>query len=110
MNDTDKLLNVVSAMSLALGGDGSVTLKKLGGAYVNTSRQQLDLLRYEASAQGGSVVHTHRSATSSDALLRVMIAQAALLRNVRDNLADQMNTADRLLFEAQEMKDLLNDE
>jgi hypothetical protein len=42
--------------------------------------------------------------------LQVLIAQAALLRNVRDNLADQMNTADRLLFEAQEMKDLLNDE
>lgn len=35
---------------------------------------------------------------------------AALLRNVRDNLADQMHTADRLLLEAQEMKDLLTHE
>ncbi len=40
----------------------------------------------------------------------MLIAQAALLRNVRDNLADQLHTADRLLFGAQEMKDLLNDE
>ena len=42
--------------------------------------------------------------------LQVLIAQAALLRNVRDNLADQLHTTDLLLFEAQEMKDLLNDE
>lgn len=99
MSDLSKMLELASQMSAALGGEGGVVLRKLGGAYVCADSEPEKFLRYEAQATAGG---HHRGSTAQEALLQVIKALSADLRPHRDRLSDHLCTADRLLAEAEE--------
>lgn len=99
MTDLSKMLELASQISVELGGEGGVVLKKLGGAYAYTDTDPPKSLRYEAQATVGG---GHRGSTAQEALLQVIKALSANLRPHRDRLSDHLCTADRLLAEAEE--------
>ena len=99
MSDLSNMLELASQMSVALGGEGTVILKRLGGAYVCADSGPEKFLRYEAQAAGGG---HHRGSTAEEALLQVIKTLFANLRPHRERLSNLLCTADRLLAEAEE--------
>jgi len=101
LSNSWELVELIHEISLQLGGDGAVLVKRLPVGYADVDPTS-QILLYEASCQCGGV---SRGQTATKALLGVLSNMEGNLRSHRDDLANNLHTVDRLLSAVDSLKD-----
>lgn len=101
LSNSWELVELIHEISLQLGGDGAVLVKRLPVGYADVD-PTAQILLYEASCRCGGV---SRGQTATKALLGVLSNMENNLRTHRDDLADKLCTVDRLLSTVDSLRD-----
>lgn len=102
MTDIHELLELMHDISVQLGGDGAVTIKRLSGEYAPIpSPGSPRVLRYEVFCPVGGA---SRGSTITQAMLDVLSVMEESLKSKQAEIANNLHTVDRLLSAIDSLK------